>query len=90
MRLVRSERLARWIFLLIVCVAVPFAITARAQQRNAGGTHVASGKPVGKPKTRPDLARFAAMTASFGASTNERPDRRSGRGVRSPALVYGN
>ena len=64
MRLVRSERLARWIFLLIVCVAVPFAITARAQQRNAGGTHVASGKPVGKPKTRPDLARFAARVAA--------------------------
>jgi D-alanyl-D-alanine carboxypeptidase/D-alanyl-D-alanine-endopeptidase (penicillin-binding protein 4) len=63
MRLVRNARLARLIFLLIVCVAVPYAITARAQQRNAGGTHVAPGKPVGKPKTRPDLARFATRVS---------------------------
>jgi D-alanyl-D-alanine carboxypeptidase/D-alanyl-D-alanine-endopeptidase (penicillin-binding protein 4) len=63
-RLVRSEWLARWIFLSIVWVAVPFTIVALAQQRNAGGkTQVARGKS----KSRPDLARFATrVTAALG------------------------
>jgi D-alanyl-D-alanine carboxypeptidase/D-alanyl-D-alanine-endopeptidase (penicillin-binding protein 4) len=64
MRLVRSERLARWIFLLVVCAAVPHAIAARAQQRNAGSTHVAPGKPAGTSKLRPDLTRFATRVAA--------------------------
>ncbi|MGC1686660.1 MAG: D-alanyl-D-alanine carboxypeptidase/D-alanyl-D-alanine-endopeptidase, partial [Candidatus Acidiferrales bacterium] len=65
-RLVRSGRLARLSFMLMVCVGIayaitPYATTARAQQRKAAATPQASPR---KPKLRPDLARFATRVAA--------------------------
>ncbi|MGA8267922.1 MAG: D-alanyl-D-alanine carboxypeptidase/D-alanyl-D-alanine-endopeptidase [Candidatus Acidiferrales bacterium] len=62
MRLRRSGRSARWIFMLMfVCGTVVYSIGASAQQRNASKPQKSAPA---KTKPRPDLARFAARVAA--------------------------
>jgi serine-type D-Ala-D-Ala carboxypeptidase/endopeptidase (penicillin-binding protein 4) len=63
MRLVRSGRIARWIFVLtIVPIATAQVMPASAQQRKASGSPQVAPR---KPKPRSDLARFAARVSAI-------------------------